>query len=162
MRHPSSSVVSGTMQTLGIRQIRIMSQGSRQPCEAMAKRIMSAIVTVNTQCKGLWSFAMLAAGSEMSRLSRRHRSSAYARLVATCSTQGQSRHHRTAVAASRIRASIGTSSLLPFIMSNEVVQSPTNASKCARTACSTGKSLRASPALYAWRWMTSAAGIKSQ
>jgi len=117
----------------------------------MAKRIMSAIVAVNAQCKVHRSFDKLAAGSEMLRSLRRHRSSAPARVVVAFSTLGQSRQHRTAQSASRIRASIGASTLLPFIMRNEIGQSPTNASKYARSARSTGKSLRASPALYAWR-----------
>jgi hypothetical protein len=94
---------------------------------------------------------MLAVGSEMSRSSCRNRSSAHAYVVAACSVLEQSWHLRTAQGASRIRADIGTSTLLPFIMRNEIGQSPTNASKYVRFACSTGKSLRASPALYAWR-----------
>jgi len=120
----------------------------------MAKRIMSAIVAFNAQFKGQPSFAMSAAGSEISRSSRRYRPSAHVHVVTACSILGQSRHYRTTRAASLIRASVGASSLLPSIAGNEIVQSPTNASKFARSARSTGKPLRASPALYAWRWVS--------
>jgi hypothetical protein len=53
--------------------------------------------------------------------------------------------------STHIKATIGFFASVPVISGNEIVQSPTNASKPARAACSTGKSLRASPALYAWR-----------
>ena len=134
MRHPSSSVVSsGTMQTLGLRQKRIMNQSITEPCKTMAKRFMSRIVTVNFISIAQSGIAILAAGSSVLRSLHHHRSSAHTHVIAGCSALGQSRQHRATQSALRSRVSIGASTLLPSITGKEIHRSPTVAFKTTRS-----------------------------